>query len=502
MDIVYIVVPLILIAVVLASVWLDRWGVPIILVALGAGIGFGSDVLNLWYFDDIEITNQVANLALVFILFYGGFSTRQSDFKKVALSAGGLATWGVVLTSAVTFALLYWVFGWAFEKAILLAVIVSSTDAAAIFSILRRQSLPEKLSSTIEIESGANDPMAILLTVAVVESLTAGHPPLPVLAMTFVWQFGSAPVLGWLIACGAQWLFNRLTPHDRGHYYVLTLAVVLLIYGLAQLIGASGMLAVFIAGYVMGNRSFVHKQGVANFSSALSSMANIGMFVLLGVQVFPHQWAGIWVEGILLFLVLSFVARPLGVWIGTLGMRLGWKNKLFISWAGLRGAVPIVLATYPMAAGIPAGEEIFNLVFFVVLLSVAVQGSTLGTLAGWLKLTVPARPSPLFNLELVTMAASDLDMIEIDLPGPQSAGGKTIAELDLPPGAIITLVTRGKQLVVPKGSTQLRGWDHVSVLARGEEEETVRSVLLGAIEPEAGLDTAGEKTEEPEQSDS
>ena len=481
MDVVYIVGPVILIAVVLAAVWLDRWSVPVILIALGAGISFGSDVLNFWHFDDIDLTNRVANLALVFILFYGGFSTKRSDFKSVALPAGGLATWGVVLTAAVTFGVLYGVFGWAFEKAILLAVIVSSTDAAAIFSILRRQSLPKRLSSTVEIESAANDPMAILLTVAVVEALTVGHPPLPVMALTFSWQFGAAPLLGWLMARGSLWLFNHLTPQDRGHFYVLTLAIVLLVYGLAQLIGSSGMLAVFIAGYVMGNRSFVHKQGVANFSSAVSTVANIGMFVLLGLQVFPRQWAGIWTEGILLFLVLTFVARPLAVWLATVGMRLGWKNKVFIAWAGLRGAVPIVLATYPMAAGIAVGEEIFNLVFFAVLLSVAVQGGTLGPLARWLNLTVPARPSPLFNLELVTMAASDLDMFVIDLPGPQSVTGPTIAELKLPPGSVITLITRGKDLVVPKGSTQLRGWDQVSVLAHANEEEIIRSVLLSAF---------------------
>lgn len=490
MDVVYIVAPVILIAVVLAAVWLDRWSVPVILIALGAGICFGSDVLNLWHFDDIDLTNRVANLALVFILFYGGFSTKRTDFKDVALPAGGLATWGVVLTSAVTFALMYWVFGWAFDKAILLAVIVSSTDAAAIFSILRRQSLPKKLSSTVEIESGANDPMAILLTVAVVETFTVGHPPLPIMALTFLWQFGSAPLLGWLMARGSLWMFNRLTPQDRGHYYVLTLAIVLLVYGLAQLIGASGMLAVFVAGFVMGNRSFVHKRGVLNFSSSLSTIANIGMFVLLGLQVFPRQWAGIWFEGILLFLVLTFVARPFAVWIGTVGMHLGWKNRLFISWAGLRGAVPIVLATYPMAAGIARGEEIFNLVFFTVLLSVAVQGGTLGPLARWLKLTVPARPGPLFDLELVTMAPSDLDMIVIDLPGPQSVTGPTIAELKLPPGAIITLITRGKELVIPKGSTQLRGWDHVSVLAHADEEEIIRTVLLGAFEADTHEEAA------------
>tara|TARA_R110002096_G_scaffold44524_9_gene119871 strand:- start:24217 stop:25692 length:1476 start_codon:yes stop_codon:yes gene_type:complete len=484
MDVVYIVGPVILISVVLASVWLDRWSVPVILIALGAGICFGSDVLKLWSFDDIELTNQVANLALVFILFYGGFSTKRSDLRKVALPAGALATAGVVLTAGVTFAALHLVFGWAFEKAILLAVIVSSTDAAAIFSILRRQSLPKKLSSTVEIESGANDPMAILLTVGVVEALTIGRSPLPVMALTFAWQFGAATLLGWLVARGSLWIFNHFTPQDRGHFYVLTLGIVLLVYGLATLIESSGMLAVFVAGFVMSNQPFIHKQGVANFSSAVSTVANIGMFVMLGLQVFPHQWGAIWKEGILLFLVLTFVARPLAVNVATLGMRLGWKNKVFIAWAGLRGAVPIVLATYPMAAGIAVGEEIFNLVFFAVLLSVAVQGGTLATLARWLKLTVPRRPSPMFHLELVTMAASDLDLVVIDLPGPQSILGPAIADLSLPSGSVIALIARGNDLVVPKGTTNLHGWDQVSVLAHANDETQIRSVLLQAFEPD------------------
>ena len=481
MNVIYIVGPTLLIAVVLAAVWLDRWSVPVILIALGAGILFGSDVLNLWHFDDIKLTNQLANFALVLILFHGGFSTRQADFKAVALPAGGMATWGVALTAVVSFGVLHYVLGWPYDKAILLAVIISSTDAAAIFSILRRQPLPGKLSSTVEIESAANDPMAILLTVAVIEMLTLGSSALPFTVLHFFWQFAAAPLMAWLLAHGALWMFNHLSPQDRGHYYVLTLGIALLVFGLAQLIGSSGMLAVFIAGYVMGNRSFVHKQGVANFTAALSTVANIGMFVLLGLQVFPRQWREIWFEGMLLFLVLTFVARPFAVWLGTLGMRLGFKEKVFISWAGLRGAVPIVLATYPAVAGIAVGDEVFNLVFFAVLLSVAVQGSTLGILARWLKLTVPARPQPLFNLELVTMAASDLDMIVIDLPGPQGLPGPTIASLDLPAGAVIALITRGRDLVVPKGSTQLQGWDQVSVLAHAGEEEAIRSTLLGAF---------------------
>ncbi|MDD5629184.1 MAG: cation:proton antiporter, partial [Elusimicrobia bacterium] len=297
-TVVYVVGPILLIAVVLAAVWLDRWSVPVILVALGAGILFGSDVLGLWHFDDMGLTNRVANLALVFILFHGGFLTKRSDFKAVALPAGGLASWGVVLTAVMTFGVLYGLFNWSLQKALLLAAIISSTDAAAIFSILRRQPLPPKLSSTVGIESAANDPMAILLTVAVIEGITSAQSAWLTSVLVFIWKFTVGPVCGCLLAQAALWLFNRLNPQDRGYYYVFSLGIILLIYGLTEMINGSGMLAVFVAGYLMGNRPFVHKQGVANFSSAVFTIANVGMFALMGLQVFPHQWGEIWLDGI------------------------------------------------------------------------------------------------------------------------------------------------------------------------------------------------------------
>jgi cell volume regulation protein A len=253
---------------------------------------------------------------------------------------------------------------------------------------------------------------------------------------------------------------------------------VLLTYGLSEAAQASGMLAVFTAGFLMGNSPFVHKQGVLNFSEALSTIANIGMFVLLGLQVFPREWSALWLEGTLLFLVLAFVARPAAVFLGTIGMRFGIKNRIFASWAGLRGAVPIVLATYPAAAGLPLGDEVFNLVFFAVILSIVFQGSTLGGLARLLGLSEPSRPKPLYNLELITMARSDHDLFVIDLPDPPGVEGPRIRDLELPEGAVITLITRGNDVVIPKGNLRVRGWDQITVLAHASDEEAVRAALL------------------------
>jgi cell volume regulation protein A len=486
MSVPYLIVPILLLAVVLAAVWLERWSVPVILVALGTGILFGSDALNLWHFDDTMLANQVANMALVFILLHGGFITKRSDFKSVALPAGGLATWGVVLTSLFLFCCLRWGLGWSLQNALLLAVIISSTDAAATFSILKRQSLPQRLGSTLEIESAANDPMAIMLTTVAVASLAAGEAFGLSSIVLLLWQFGIAPAIGYLTGRGAVALYNRLVPEDRGYYYILFLATGLLTYGIAEAVRGSGMLAVFACGFVMGNRSFVHKQGVLNFSEALSTIANIGMFVMLGLLVFPRQWSGLWFEGTLLFLLLTFVARPLAVFIGTAGMKLGWRSRVFISWAGLRGAVPIVLATYPAAAGVKGADSIFNLVFFAVLLSILIQGSTLGRVATWLKLSTPARPKPLFNLELITMTHSDYDLVVVDLPDPPGAAGPRIRDLALPEGAVIALITRRNEVVLPKGNTCLQGWDQVSVLAHAPDIDAVRHALTApfAEDPE------------------
>ncbi|QQR74102.1 MAG: potassium/proton antiporter [Holophagales bacterium] len=482
MEILYVVVPLLLIGVVLAAVWLERWSVPVILIALGLGIVFGSDVLNVWHFDDVELTSQVANLALVFILFQGGFSSKREDLRAVALPALGLATWGVLLTAAFTFVSLRFALGWPFQIALLLSVIISSTDAAATFSILRRQALPGKLASTIEIESAANDPMAILTTLVVVEAFATGASQGWLTVPIFLWKFAAGPLLGWLIAEGALRIFDRLNPQDRGYYYVLLLGVVLLSYGLTELVRASGMLAAFTAGLVMGNRKFVYRQGVANFAAALAMIANIGVFVLMGVLVFPSQWADIWMDGILLFVVLTFVARPLAVWLGTVGMGIPRRDRHFMSWAGLRGAVPIVLAIYPMAAGLEVGGQIFNLVFFAVLLSVSIQGSTLGMFARQLGLAEPKRPMPRYGVELVTMARSELGLFVVDLPGPKGRPGARVRDLVLPSEALVMLIARGEEVVPPTGNTRLRGWDQVTVLALPRDEEQVRRALLERFE--------------------
>ena len=540
-NIVYLAIPLILLAVVVSAVHLDKKSIPVILVALFAGIIFGKDGLKFWEFDNMILANQVANLALVFVLFHGGFCTEKNNLKLVALPAVGLASWGVILTAVFSFVCLYFILGWDKNLALLLSVIISSTDAAAIFSILRKQPLGHKLSSTIEIESAANDPMAILLTIVTVQALTSSENlSFNVFVWQFLWKFTAGPIFGYIIAKMTVRLINTLTPQENGYYYIILLCTALFAYGFTEALNASGMLAVFTAGIVLGNMQFVHKQGVYNFSSAISMISNILLFVLLGVLVEPRSWfnENMVLKGILLFVFLSCVARPAAVFLGTIGMRIPLKDRLFIAWAGLRGAVPIVLATYPTAHGIENGMEIFNLVFFAVLLSLMIQGSSLGKVAKLLKLSMESRPEPPYSLEFFTKndmeAGQKITVFTIDMPDPEGAKGPLIRDLKLPENTLLLMIARRQrvsslfrktqkiislirerhgeevkeledktwavfnkinekkpfsrdeeedvwQVLPPRGDTALCGWDQITVLSKVEDEEKIREVLLDSF---------------------
>jgi len=540
-NIVYLAIPLILLAVVVSAVHLDKKSIPVILVALFAGIVFGKDGLKFWEFDNMILANQLANLALVFVLFHGGFCTEKNNLKLVALPAVGLASWGVLLTAVFTFVCLYFILGWDKNLALLLAVIISSTDAAAIFSILRKQPLSHKLSSTIEIESAANDPMAILLTIVTVQTLTSNEDlSFNVFVWQFLWKFTAGPILGYVIAKMTVRLINRLTPQENGYYYIILLCTALFTYGFTETLNASGMLAVFTAGIVLGNMQFVHKQGVYNFSSAISMISNILLFVLLGVLVEPRSWfnENLVLKGVLLFVFLSFVARPAAVFLGTIAMGIPFKDRLFVAWAGLRGAVPIVLATYPTAHSMENGMEIFNLVFFAVLLSLMIQGSSLGKVAKLLKLSTESRPEPPYSLEFFTKndmeAGQKITVFTIDLPDPEGAKGPLIRDLRLPENTLLLMIARRQrvsslfrktqkiislirekhgeevkeledktwaifnkinekkslnkdeeedvwQVLPPRGDTALCGWDQITVLSKVEDEEKIREVLLDSF---------------------
>lgn len=480
----YLLAAAVLIAVVLTSTLASRLSMPLILIALGVGIVFGSDVTGLIWFDDTHLANELANGALVFILFTGGFETKRENFRLVFLPAMSLATVGVLVTAAVTALLLWLVLGLSLMYSLLIGAIVSCTDAAAVFSILRSRSLHKKVSATTEIESAANDPMAIILTTLLVTVATQGarHGLWWQVSLEFVWQLAG----GVLIGFGAGWvgakLFRLIKNADRGYFYVLLVGLIFLSFGVAELLHASGMLAVFFTGLVLGNARIPFRHGIDTFLEALSTIANIGLFVLLGLLVFPHEFARIWLPGVAVFLVLTFVARPLAVWVSTLGAGFKLKEKVFLSWAGVRGAVPIVLATYPAAAGVEGGRDLFNIVFFAVALSVLIQGTSVGKLADRLGLSRKVKAKPRQAMELVTFSDSDLELCTLPAEGVDGARAR-IAELALPKGATITMINRNEQIIAPRGSTEIEPGDVLYVLTRSDDRDEVARAISRALAP-------------------
>lgn len=478
----YVLAALILVAVVLTTSLASRFSLPLIVIALGVGIVFGSDVTGLIWFDDVQLANQLANGALIFILFTGGFGTKKENLKLTLVPSMTLATLGVVITGAVTGLLVWQLLGFPLILALLIGAIISSTDAAAVFSILRSRSIQKKVAATTEIESAANDPMAIISTTLLVAIAgQGGHDgPWWTIGVSFLWQLSGGVLFGLAIGWLGVRLFRLLSHIDRGYFYVLLVGVILLSFGLADLAKASGMLAAFFAGFVLGNAKIPFRHGVETFLDALSTIANVGLFVLLGLLVFPKEFSHIWFQGVAVFLILTFAARPLAVWLSTLWGGFRSKERVFLSWSGIRGAVPIVLATYPAAAGIEGGKEIFNIVFFAVALSVLIQGTTIGKLADLLGLSLKAKTKPRQAMELVTFNDSDLELCTLAIDDAH-IGRVQVSDLQLPKGTTITMVNRKEQIIAPRGSTELEPGDVLYVLLRTAEREKVEEAIAKAF---------------------
>lgn len=474
----YALIALILIIVVITARLVKRWNMPLIILALGSGIIFGSDVTRLIYFDDAVLAQQIANGALIFVLFAGGFGTKRSNFRPVAVPSMLLATVGVLVTGAVTALGLIRLFGWDTQSAILISAIVSSTDAAAIFSILRTRSIGQRVASVTEIESAANDPMAIIMTTFIIQVYTLGSLNTSIAALVFLWQLIGGIAIGIACGSGAVALFRRIGSIDRAYYYILIIGIILFSFGIADICRASGMLSAFFAGFIMGNARFPFRQSIATFIEALSTIANTGLFVLLGLLVFPRQFADILLPGLVAFAVITLTGRPAAVLLCTAFSRFSIKEKLFLSWSGIRGAVPIVLATYPAAAGLDPEHRLFNIVFFAVTLSVLVQGTTIGKLADLLGLSLPHRPKPLQVMELVSTTANEIELVELSIDEKRYDGSPAISELGLPPGTVITLINRKETLIAPQGATTVLPGDTLFVLTRPEDIKEVNELIL------------------------
>jgi cell volume regulation protein A len=469
-DYILVGISLVLLLSVFASKVAERFGIPALLLFLALGMLAGSEGVGGIYFDDAALAQFIGIVALVFILFSGGVSTEWNGVRPVLQQGAILSTLGVFLTALIMSVFAHVSLGFTFLEGLLLGSIVSSTDAAAVFSILRSKGLGLKgrLRQLLELESGSNDPMAVFLTIVAIQLITQEISSLPSLIFIFIRQMVLGAVCGYGMGRGLVFLVNRLRLGYEGLYPVLTLSLVLFTYGLTDFLGGNGFLAVYLAGIIAGNQDFLHKRSLLHFHDGLAWLMQIIMFLTLGLLVFPSHLLPIAGMGVLLAICLMFVARPLSVMVCLLPIRIGWREKTFLSWIGLRGAVPIILATYPFLAKLPQADLIFNIIFFVVLTSVLFQGTTVPLAARWLRVDVPEPAKPLYPIEYTPVEGLKTRLQELPIPPGSRAEGKRIVELNLPPGFLIILVARGGEFLVPGGGTELAGGDTLLVLS-GEE---------------------------------
>lgn len=372
------------------------------------------------------------------------------------------------------------VLGFTWLEGLLLGSVISSTDAAAIFAVLRSRnvSLKGQLKPLLELESASNDPMAIFLTTTMLTLLSDSSVPWWFAFPTFVKRMLIGGGMGLLLGKGAIYLINRLRLEYEGLYPVLTMAAVLLVFGMTEVLGGNGFLAVYVAGVVLGNADFIHKRSIERFHDGLSWLMQIAMFLMLGLQVFPSHLTPVTGYGLLLVAFLMLVARPLAVMTCLIGSGLTVREKLLTSWAGLRGAVPIVLATFPMTAGIQQAEMIFNLVFFVVIVSVLLQGRSLTRVAHWLKLDRPTESKIRMPLEFDrTEDGLRTSMVESVVAPDSPAAGKQIIQLKLPKGVLVAMIQRHGEYLVPDGGTEFQPGDVVLVLGEKDSLNIVRRLL-------------------------
>lgn len=456
---------------------ISRFGVPGLVIFLGLGMLFGSDGLNLIYFDDPLLAQRIANVALILILFEGGFDTKREVLQSSFKPAFALATVGVFITAITLGLATHYVVGLNLEDSLLVGAIVSSTDAAAVFSIFRNRSIQPKLATTLKAESASNDPMAIILTIAVLDYMQNTDFSLFPFIGNLIWQIVAGLGVGYLFGRLGPHLFNRARLESGGFYYVLSLGFCYLSFGVAETIKANGFLAVFITGYLLGNSEFVYKQGIARFLEGASTFCNIILFLMLGLLVFPSRLLAFIKEGVFIALLLMLVARPTAVFLTTLFWDYDFKEKLFLSWGGIRGSVAIVLATYPYVAGVDHSNYFFNVVFFVVLLTALVQGSTLDNLAHKLKLFVGTKRTPSHFLELISTEATECELLEFEVERGTSLVGKRLGCITLPKTTLVTAIVRRDDIVTPRGDTEIQEGDILFILTHQEDKEDLIALL-------------------------
>lgn len=455
-----------------------RLGIPSALLFLGLGMAAGSEGLGGFAFEDHRFAFRVGTVALALILFDGGFNTSFAAVRRGVGPALTLATLGVLLTAAIT-ACVARLIGFSWPVALLVGAVTSSTDAAAVFSILRASGLhlKRRVGTILELESGLNDPVAIILTVALTDALVSGRTPGWSLAGGIVVQLVLGVAFGIGVGYGGRLVLRRLTLPIPGLYPVLTLGLVFLSFGLPSLFNGSGFLAVYLTGLVLGNGEVPYRTGLMRVHDALAWFGQVVMFLMLGLLVFPSDLLDVAGTGTLLGLGLVFIARPVAVVACLAPFRLPRREVIYVAWLGLRGAVPIVLATFPVLADAPRSHRMFHLVFFVVVVSVLVHGATVRWITERLGLRSTAPPPPPALLEITSVQRLSGELHAFYVHADTAVAGSTLAEIPFSGSAAVVLVVRGRTLIAPKGNTELLPGDHVFVACARDDLGFLRLIF-------------------------
>lgn len=470
-----------------ASLAAGRLRIPGLVLFLGVGMLLGSDALGLIEFDNYDLARTVGVIALALILFEGGLAAGLPEIRPVLGSAISLALLGTLLTAIVTGLAAYVLLDLTLLEGLLVGSIVSATDGAAIFALLRGSTLKRRLARTLEGEAGMNDPVAVLLVIGFIEWITQPGYGAANMVVLFLQQLGIGALVGAAVGWLAVQAFRRARLATGGLYPVASLAVVAIAFGAADALHGSGFLAVYLAGLWMGSTTLPARQTVAAFHDGLAWLAQLTMFFTLGLLVFPSDLDDIALEGTAVALVLVFVARPVAVLVATALAPLRTSERIVLGWAGLRGAVPVVLATFPIIEGVPNAVQFFNIAFFAVLVSTLLQGSTFTWLAGRLGAltTEPALRRPLVEVGQIRQLGADV--VEVPLAEGDAAIGVRVRDLGLPREALVNVLVRGDEALPPRGSTRLEAGDRLYVLTRqsamGALEEARERWRTGPVGP-------------------